>query len=282
MKNLIYFFAIVFLFACKESDDPNMEKWIDLFNGKNLDGWSIKIRGYELNDNFGETFYVEDGAMKVKYDAYGEFNQRYGHIFYKDKFSHYRLKIEYRFVGEQVNGGEGWALRNSGVMLHGQSAESMLKDQDFPISIEAQFLGGNGTDERPTANLCTPGTNVFMADTLFTDHCIESSSKTYHGEQWVTVEFLVLGDSLVQHFVEGEKVMEYTKPQYGGGVVNGYDEKIKKDGQLISEGSISLQSESHPIEFRKVGLLDLCGCMDKKAVNYKSYFVKADNKKCKY
>ena len=285
MKNLFFILFSLLLINCttnKIENNPDQEEWIKMFNGKDLDGWNMKIKGYELGDNFGETFYVEDGAMKVKYDAYDLFNYRYGHIFYKDKFSYYKLLVEYRFTGEQANGGEGWALRNSGAMLHCQAPGTMLKDQDFPISIEAQFLGGTGEGERPTANLCTPGTNVYMADTLFTSHCISSSSKTYHGDQWVTVELLVLGDSLIQHVIEDKVVMEYTKPQFGGGVVNGFDEKEKKDGQLIKEGYISLQSESHPIEFRKVEILDLCGCMDKKASNYKSYFVKADNSKCTY
>lgn len=158
----------------------------------------------------------------------------------------------------------------------------MGKDQDFPISIEAQFLGGTGEGERPTANLCTPGTHVFMNDTLFTKHCINSTSKTYHGEQWVSTEFLVLGDSIIQHMVEGEVVLEYTKPQIGGGVVDGFDESVKKDGDALTGGYIALQSESHPVEFRKVEILDLCGCMDQKASNYKSYYAKADNSKCKY
>ncbi len=283
MKNLIYILPIIFFIACtKKNIDPNIEEWQPLFNGKDLNKWDIKIKGYDLNDNFGETFYVADGAMKVKYDAYDNFNEDFGHIFYKEKFSHYKLKIEYRFTGDQVPGGPGWAFRNSGAMLHCQSAASMLKDQDFPICIEAQLLGGNGKDERTTANLCTPGSNVFMADTLFTTHCINSNSKTYHGDQWVSVEFHVYGDSLVQHYVEGAKVLEYTKPKIGGGTINGFDEKIKKDGQPLTEGYIALQSESHPVEFRKVELLDLCGCMDEKATNYKSYFVKSDNSKCKY
>ncbi|MEZ4931112.1 MAG: DUF1080 domain-containing protein [Saprospiraceae bacterium] len=167
-------------------------------------------------------------------------------------------------------------------MIHSQSAGSMLKDQDFPICIEAQFLGGDGTEERPTGNLCTPSTHVFMADTLFTNHCIYSKSKTYHGDQWVSIELHVFGDSLIQHFVEGEKVLEYTKPQYGGLEVTEFDGSVKKDGDPVTEGYIALQSESHPIEFRKVELLDLCGCMDKKALNYKSYFVKNDKEKCIY
>ncbi|HFA50135.1 MAG TPA: DUF1080 domain-containing protein [Bacteroidetes bacterium] len=285
MKNFFFILVSALFINCninKKNNDPSKEEWVQLFNGKDLSGWDIKIAGYELNDNFGETFYVEDGKMKVKYDGYDIFNNRFGHIFYKNKYSYYRLKTGYRFVGEQANGGEGWAFKNSGIMLHSQSAESMLKDQDFPISIEVQLLGGREEGERPTANLCTPGTQVYMADTLFTTHCINSTSKTYRGEEWVEVEVLVLGDSLVQHIVENKVVMEYTKPQYGGGVVHNYNEKIKKDGQPLTEGYISLQSESHPVEFRKIELLDLCGCMDKKAKNYKSYFVKMDNSKCRY
>jgi hypothetical protein len=158
----------------------------------------------------------------------------------------------------------------------------MMHDQDFPISIEAQFLGGLGTGERSTANLCTPGTNVYMADTLFTPHCISSRSKTYHGDQWVRAELLVLGDSLIRHMVNGDTVLEYTKPAIGGGAVNNYDPSVKLDGTPLAEGYIALQSESHPVEFRKVELLELKGCMDPKAKNYKSYYLKSDNSKCMY
>lgn len=258
------------------------EDWIQLFNGEDLSGWDLKIAGYPLNENYGNTFRVEDGKMVVSYDEYEAFDRRFGHIFYEAPFSYYRLRIEYRFVGEQAPGGEGWAFRNSGAMIHGQSAESMGLDQDFPISIEVQFLGGSGEGERSTANLCTPGTNVVMDGELITQHCLNSSSKTYHGDQWVAVEIIALGDSLIQHIIEDEVVIEYQKPQYGGGVVNNYREGIKLDGQLIDGGYISLQSESHPIEFRKVELLNLEGCMDPEAVNYKEYYVKANNATCVY
>jgi hypothetical protein len=262
--------------------DPQQEEWISLINGKDLTGWDIKISGYPLNENFGNTFRVDSGKLVVRYDQYDSFRNQYGHIFYRQKFSHYCLRVEYRFVGSQAVGGEGWATRNSGVMLHAQSAETMGLSQDFPISVEAQFLGGLGQGNRPTANLCTPGTHVFMADTLFTPHCINSRSKTYHGDQWVTVEFLVLGDSLIQHLVEDKVVMEYTKPHIGGGVVSHYDSLLKVDGAPLLEGFIALQSESHPVEFRKVELLELVGCMDPKAKNFKSYFIKANNVGCRY
>jgi len=262
--------------------NANKKEWVDLFNGQNLDGWDLKIRGYALNDNYNNTFRVENGLMKVRYDQYDEYQNKFGHIFYNRPFSYYHLKVEYRFVGEQVNGGEGWALRNNGIMFHSQSAESMGLDQDFPISIEYQLLGGNGEDERTTANLCTPGTNVVIGDSLVTQHCISSSSKTYHGDQWVTAEVLVLGDSLVQHIIDDEVVLQYTKPQIGGGTVSGFDPAIKQDGKLLNEGYIAFQSESHPIDIRSVKLLELQGCMDQTATNYKSYYVKHNESSCTY
>jgi Domain of Unknown Function (DUF1080) len=263
-------------------NDPDKKEWTQLFNGKDLKDWDVKIAGYDLNDNFGNTFRVENGVMKVAYDKYDTYNNRFGHIFYREKFSHYIIAVEYRFLGEQVAGAPNWALRNSGIMVHSQSASSMLKQQDFPISIEVQLLGGTGKGPRTTANLCTPGTNVVMDGKLITQHCINSSSKTYDGEQWVRAEVEVLGDSRIKHMVEGQTVLTYDKPQIGDGAVSNFDEKVKKDGTLLSEGYISLQSESHPIEFRKVELLNLAGCTDTKASNYKSYFVKSDNSKCKY
>lgn len=236
--------------------------WIKLFNGKDLEAWSVKIRGHELNDNFANTFRVEDGVMKVAYDGYSKFEDTFGHIFYKDKFSYYLLNLEYRFVGQQAPEGPGWAFRNSGAMLHCQDPKTMGKDQDFPISIEVQLLGGNGKDERTTANLCTPGTNVVMNGNLVTDHCISSSSKTFHGDDWVNVKVLVLGDSVVRHIVQGDVVLEYTHPQVGDGNVSGHDPAVKKDGAPLTEGYISLQSESHPVEFRTVELLNLAPYAD--------------------
>lgn len=232
-------------------------QWIQLFNGKDLKDWKIKIAGYPPGENYGNTFRVEDQKMIVDYSQYETFSSRFGHIFYKKDFSSYLLAVEYRFTGEQAKGGPEWAFRNSGAMIHSQSPESMGLNQDFPISIEVQLLGGNGKDERPTANLCTPGTNVVLNGKLFTNHCINSTSKTFHGDQWVRVEVLVLGDSIIKHIIQGDTVLGYEKPQIGGGNVSNYDPKEKVDGKLLKRGYISLQSESHPIEFRKVELFNL-------------------------
>lgn len=265
MNKPVFLLLTVLILACEQKkEQPQSEtqpisndEWIQLFNGKDLDGWSPKIRGADFGSNFGNTFRVADSMLAVSYDQYDEFNEQFGHIFYKEKFSYYVLDIEYRFTGEQCKGGPGWAIRNSGVMLHCQDPATIGKDQDFPISIEVQFLGGNGKDERTTANLCTPGTNVVMDQKLVTDHCVSSSSETFHGDQWVTVKVLVLGDSLIRHFAGGRKVLEYTQPQIGGGNVSDADPEVKKDGTLLSEGYISLQSESHPVAFRRVAIFDL-------------------------
>jgi len=244
--------------ALAASSFAQSRHWVQLFNGKNLKGWTPKITGYALGDNYGNTFRVEKGVLKVVYDKdkYPEFGGRFGHLFYKTKFSHYILAVEYRFVGEQAKGGPDWAIRNSGAMLHSQDPKTMTKDQDFPISMEAQFLGGAETGVRHTMNLCTPGTEAFRNGEMIRGHCITSSSETYRGDQWVRVEMEVNGADF-KHLIDGKVVLEYQKAQIGGGNVSNHNPAAKKDGMALTEGYISLQSESHPIEFRKVEIVDL-------------------------
>jgi hypothetical protein len=260
------------------------EDWIPLFNGRNLDGWTPKITGHEYGENFANTFRVEDGLIKVRYDGYERFDGRFGVLFYEEPFAYYRLAIEYRFVGEQIPGNPGdWALRNSGVMIHSQAGATMLRDQDFPISIEAQLLGGLSDGKpRPTMNMCSPGTEIVYEGRIYPEHCLSSRSKTYDAEQWVRAELVVLGGAQITHYVDGQKVLEYALPQIGGGAVDNFDPKQFRAGELLESGHIALQSESHPIDFRKVELLNLVGCMDPQATNYKRYFVKSDPASCRY
>jgi hypothetical protein len=258
--------------------------WIQIFNGKDLSDWDIKFAKHELGDNYNNTFRVEDGMLKVRYDKWTAFNGEFGHIFYKKPFSHYLIAAEYRFVGNQVTGAGpslAWAIRNNGLMLHGQSAESMGLEQDFPISLEVQLLGGLGTGKRTTANLCTPGTNVHFGDTLITRHCINSTSKTYDGDQWVRVEVLLLGDSIIKHIANGDTVMTYRKPEMGGGSANRTKPGVMVPGQPITGGSISLQAETAEIDFRKVEVLNLKGCMDRKSSKYRAYFIVNDPEACR-
>ena len=260
MMRVISFLSILLLSClifmdCQKKSSTNVgDTWVQLFNGKNLDGWNVKIKGYELGHNFKNTFRVNDGVLQVNYDEYDSFNVSYGHIFYKKPFSNYRMRLQYRFIGEQVEGGADWAERNSGVMIHSQSPESMTVDQAFPVSIEVQLMGGiNINEERPTANLCTPGTHVMMDGQLIEKHCVNSSAKTYYDDQWISLEILVLNDSLITHSINGEIVLSYSKPIIGGV----YNTLPSKEGERLESGYISLQSESHPIEFKQIELLEL-------------------------
>lgn len=252
MNSLLKIPTVLFL-SCQLSNAENQQKteeWKSLFNGNDLTGWTPKFKGHELGVNAKNTFRVEDGLLKVSYDEYEEWGSLFGHLFYEHELSHYKLRVEYRFVGEQVAKGPGWAWRNNGIMIHGQTAKSMKKDQDFPTSIEVQLLGGDGEKKRPNANVCTPGTQIFFKDKVDERHCINSQSKTFHGDQWVTVEIEAHGSEKIIHRVNGEVVFEYQYPQ-------------KDDGTLLEGGTISLQAESAPIEFRKIELLELPKPTDK-------------------
>jgi len=265
------------------ANDPAREEWVPLFNGRSLDGWTPKFTKSDLGVNLNETFRVENGLLRVRYDKWTSFNGEFGHLFYGEPFSYYRLVAEYRFVDKQLSGGPGWAQRNNGLMLHAPDPKTMLKDQDFPISVEVQLLGGLGDGKpRTTANLCTPGTHVVMKGELFTPHCVNSTSKTYDGDQWVRVEVEVHGDELIRHIIDGQAVLEYSKPQIGGGQVNPFDPKVKVDGTPLTGGYIAIQAETGPTDFRKIELLNLEGCTDPKAANYRTYVVKSNPKTCRY
>ena len=235
----------------------NIEKndWVQIFNGENLHGWEVKIRGYDFGENYKNTFKVEDGSIKVSYDGYRKFGDRFGHLFYtKKEFKNYILSLDYKFSGDHLKGAPGWSIKNSGVMLHCQDPRSMLKNQEFPVSAEAQLLGGVGAEERPTANICTPGTDVDINGKKTEYHCINSSSKTYV-EGWVNVKVIVYSDSIVHHVVQSDTVLSYTNLRVGGDFIpTNYSREI---GEKLSQGYISLQSEGHPVEFKNIKILEL-------------------------
>lgn len=297
LLSLFVFLISSFSIFAQTVKNSNNEEWISLFNGKDLSGWEIKITDYDIGVNLYETFSVEDSMIRVRYDDYKSFNNAFGHMYYKTPFSYYKLSFDYRFIGEQLQGGASWNVRNSGIMLHSQSAASNELGQHFPVSIELQLLGGLNDGERTTANVCTPGTAVEMAGKVNYKHCISSTSNTYHGDQWVHCEAIIMGGEYMTFIVEGDTVLHFDKPQVGGGFISNKNGQldwdkfgverdqelwIAKDGMVLTEGYIALQAESHPIDFKNIKLLDLCGCKDPKAKNYKSYYVKSDRSKCKY
>ena len=255
MRSIAALFALVVLTACGQHKAPNTdtEEWVDLLSLENQKHWVPKIKGYALGDNFGNTFQFEDALLVVQYQNYSAFENRFGHIFYDSLMSSYHLKFTYRFTDDHLKDTPDWAFRNSGVMFHGQSPESMLIDQDFPISVEYQLLGeAEAGVPRPTANMCSPGTEVFIDGEMAASHCVSSTSATYAYNSWVTAELIVHEDGHIIHVVEGDTVMRYEKPVIGGGVVNGFDPAVKDDGRELNSGFISFQAEGHGIQFKHI------------------------------
>jgi hypothetical protein len=259
-KPISLFIVSMVLFSCsfdRANRQPESE-WRDLFNGKDLEGWVVKIHHHELGDNYANTFSVRDSTIVVNYDKYSAFENRFGHLFYHEPFASFHLKFEYRFTDQWLKDAPLYTYRNSGVMFHSQAPETILKEQDWPISVEYQLLASAGDgNPRPTGNMCSPGTEVFFKGIMEPQHCINSSSKTYEWNEWVSGELIVFRDSLVIHLVNGDTVLQYSKPQIGGGVVNGFDPAVKIDGKLLKEGYIGLQSEGQGVEFRKIKIKTL-------------------------
>lgn len=251
-----FFVAIIFLLSCKQK--KNTPEWVDLFNGNDLKDWTVKIYHHDVGVNFGNTFRVVDNMIQVRYDEYGDFNDQFAHLYYNKPFSRFHLKLEYQFTGELQPGAPDYTLLNSGVMFHSQDPHTMPKEQNWPISVEMQFLAALGDGKpRPTGNMCSPGTDIVYNGEVYAGHCLNSSSKTFDKAEWVQADLIVLGDSLITHIINGDTVLQYSKPTMGGGVVSGYDSVIWKPGMPLKSGYIALQSEGQPINFRNIRIREI-------------------------
>jgi len=298
-NNLTIFYLLLIILVCqscnsnKGKKEINKEDWESLFNGKDLTGWDIKIKDHPLNENYKNTFRIEDSMIRVVYSDYEKFSNQFGHLYTQKPYSYYKLKLQYRFVGDHLADAPEWADRNSGVMLHSQSAQSVNLNQNFPVSLEFQFLCGNGKDTVPTGSVCTPGTFITYEGKPFLGHIMNSNSKTYLKNEWISAEAEVYGDSLIRHIINGDTVLTYTRPMIGEGFVSNANSWtwagitdsliwINKANTPLKEGHIALQAESQPIDFRRIEILDLVGCTDPKAKNYKTYYIRSDNSQCKY
>ena len=247
---------VCLLAASVSADEP---KWVSLFNGKDLTGWTIKIAKRPLGENFADTFRVEDGILKVSYDGYDKFDEQFGHLFTNLAYSHYILRLEYRFTGTMIPDAPKYVNLNSGVMLHAQPPQSMRFDQGFPASLEMQFLADEGKGERSTANLCTPGTHVEMGGQLITKHIVKSSAPTFPAEHWVRAEVEVRGNEEIIHRINGVEVLRYQRPQLDPTNNNApATDQIEAGGNvMLSYGHIALQAEGQPVWFRKIELMSL-------------------------
>jgi hypothetical protein len=245
--------------ACTEMPQ-NGERWQSLFDGQTLAGWTPKIRGFPLGENYRDTFRVKDGAIVVSYDKYDQFGERFGHLFYQTPFKAYRLRLEYRFWNAHPADTPAWAIANSGVMIFGQDPKTMAVDDSFPVSVEAQLLGTAPWQERFNGNMCSPGTNVVIDGQLVTTHCINSKYPADPNEQWLQFEIEVSPDGRVTQKINGKTTIVYSDVQLDpeGRMANSKPLVASADGKVaLAGGTISLQSEGNPIEFRRIEILEL-------------------------
>jgi hypothetical protein len=236
----------------KNVSGPDNGKWISIFNGKDLDGWTPKVTGYKAGENPFDLFRVENGILRVDYSKYNSFDGRFGHLFYKEKLSSYILHVEYRFTDLFLKDSPAYCYRNSGVMIHSQSAESMDIKQNWPVSLEAQLLGSTDSVKQKTANICTPGTTIFYKGTLTNEHCINSTSKYYFDNEWVNLDIIVHGGKDISFVIDGDIVLSFSHPQIGGMLLP--ENYPIPAGTLLENGYVALQAEGQNIDFRKVEL----------------------------
>jgi hypothetical protein len=254
MRCLVIYFILISALGHSQSVFSSDQEWISIFDGESLEGWTPKLRGEAYGSDSLQTFVIRDSAITVDYRNYEGFNDKFGHLFYKTEFSSYRLTFLYRFIGEQIHDGPGWAYKNSGIMFHCEPPSGMARNQDFPISLEAQLLGADPEKpiDRSTMNLCTPGTHVFVKGDLTKQHCLNSSSQSYRDDQWIRAELVVYPDGRIEHFVEGKKVMSYSEPILGGPFEYNTEKWSSLDGSELRTGFLALQSESHPVQFKSI------------------------------
>jgi hypothetical protein len=286
------FLIIIFLVSsCSKGNwdrKSDTQQWENLLSPSVRSKWVKKIAGENLNADALNTFQFSDSLLSVSYGNYKNWGNKFGHIFFNEKLSHYIIECEYNIYGRRIEDAPIWAGLNSGIMLHAQSPTTMLHDQWFPISLEMQFLACDGDTKNPTGNLCTPGTIVDSNGVQRQDHCINSASPLYNKGQWVKARAEVYGDSLIHHIINGQIVFTYTNLKtvkeglIGLAADQGKELMDELHNKPLSEGYLAFQAESQEVKFRNIRLLNLCGCKDPKAKNYKSYFTKSDLKKCIY
>ncbi|AOS45948.1 hypothetical protein Verru16b_03039 [Lacunisphaera limnophila] len=250
----VRFYALLLAFAVLACRPLSAEEgWIPLFNGKDLTGWTPKFAKHPLGENFADTFRVEDGILKVAYDRYDKFDRQFGHLYTNLPYSHYLLRLEYRFTGTPMPDAPEWAGRNSGVMLHAASPLTMTVEQEWPVSMEVQFLCTDTQAGRQTGNVCTPGTHLEFDGRLNTAHIIDAHDSTLSPmETWVAVEVEVRGHDEIIHRINGVEVLRYQHPQLDPGDPDAQRLLAAGAPLHLSSGHIALQAESQPVWFRNI------------------------------
>ena len=252
----LFLFTLILRGECQQKAT---NEWVQIFNGTNLDGWTPKFKGFPMGVNLHNTFHVTNGLLEVDYSGYTNFaGNPFGHLFWKEKLSHYIVRAEYRFVGDQCPGAPQWGWRNNGIMIFSEPPDTMELNQDFPASIEVQILGGgNPHGDQNNGSFCVPHTRAMYNGKLTTQHRTSAKEKIYNGDQWVTITAEVHGSKLINHILDNEVVISYSEPQLNPNDAHAKLLLSKGFPQMLEDGYICIQAESAPCEFRKIELLKL-------------------------
>ncbi len=274
------------LFAITQAEDS---AWVSLIpTGTELTDWTPKFEGKAVGVNPDTTFRMSpEGYLWVNlHTSYSRTG--FGHLYYtKKKFSYYIVRAEYKFTKDVSESGFAeWTTQNNGLMLH--SPDPSTVTGQFPNSIEVQLLGPKNKNEDRipsttwpvgrSGNMCIAGDAFVLnynGNNNYTNHCTTASyPDAWKGQQipwdkeYSDMTVRVLSDSLVQHYIRGQKVFESSKIRY------------KTGGQPVKEGYIAIQAEGTATLFKKLEVLSLIGCMDSTKSNYRTYFVKNDAAAC--
>lgn len=222
--------------------------WVKIFNGQDLTGWSPLIHKSAYKQDPYNTFRADpvNHVIKVTYEDYPNgFEDRCGLLYYDKLLTNYRVRVTYRFLEPQAPGPVSWGKNNTGLMIFGIDPAKVTGDPEFPPLIEIQLLGANSTGGNTTPNMCVPGGMTMKKSTA---ECGNNHTGVAPppAAEWVTVEaeVHVKGDTKVfQYPNKTTPVITMSGPVYQGkDVVNGY---------------LSLQSESQPLEYKDIELMEL-------------------------
>lgn len=118
MKTFQIIFSLLFcLFSCASAHT------VELFNGKNLDGWTPFIE--DSSRKASDIFFAKDGILCVK-------GNPFGFIRTNKKYSNFKLHVEWRYPVETVN---------SGIFVFVQDDLKI-----WPNAIECQLMKGKVGD----------------------------------------------------------------------------------------------------------------------------------------
>lgn len=244
----VLFSCLVIFSSCARDNDGFRQ----LFNGKDWDGWYLKLKSGDTHQAY-EVFTIEDdGVIHVFNDSFpdsmdvgpGTKCLTHGMMFTKEKFSRYIIRFEYKW-GKKIANNFHEFQYDAGMYYH------ILEDAVFPKGIEFQVRYDHLTDTNHTGDFWATGTHFDWTSKdgrhyefpSFGGVLQNRRGGEYLGKptdnfnglngEWNLCEAIVMGDKYSIHKINGEIVNVATNLS-------------------VSEGQIGLQSETAEIFYRNI------------------------------